>query len=108
MEDITGDLEILLTDLRKGSTPDLGLRGTSYRQWYQALENYGENKNLKIQQHYWEQVIDSYQPLPVDIEYEGVVKALDLKQEVRRLDVINTRALIQEVPESIIPKLMTY
>ncbi|MEO6221367.1 MAG: condensation domain-containing protein, partial [Ginsengibacter sp.] len=92
------DLELLLTSLRTGVPSELGFRSTSYRQWYEALEIYGKSNRLKTQQGYWEQVLDSYQPLPVDTKFQGLLKMADMQLELSRLDVVNTKALIQEVP----------
>ena len=92
------DLELLLTGFQKEEKADLGNKSSSYRQWYKALEQYGRASDLLSQSKYWEKVVSSYEPLPVDKEYKGIVRAKDIETHTMRLDSVQTQLLLQEVP----------
>jgi NRPS condensation-like uncharacterized protein len=51
---ILDDLELLLTKLSNGEKPELGVKSSSYRQWFKALEEYGQSKRALSQKKYWE------------------------------------------------------
>ena len=72
------DLELLINGLHKGAKTELGYKTSSYRQWYDALEQYGQSKRLLSQIPYWEEVVSSYEPLSVDKEYTGAVREKDI------------------------------
>ena len=95
---LVDDLELLLTGLSKGEKADLGIKSGSYRQWYEALENYGKSKRLLSQKNYWEKAVKSYKPFKEDKEFTGVVKAKDLESSLTKLDETHTLQLLQEVP----------
>jgi non-ribosomal peptide synthase protein (TIGR01720 family) len=92
------DLELLLTGLSKGDKVKLGNKSSSYRQWYHALEQYGQTKSLVSQKVYWQNAVESYQPLPVDKQYSEVVKARDTGHYFIHLGATQTQQLLQEVP----------
>ncbi|MBK8549760.1 MAG: amino acid adenylation domain-containing protein [Ignavibacteria bacterium] len=94
------DLELLITGLEKGSKPDLGNKGSSYRQWYEALEQYGKSKRLLSQSKYWQEVVSSYEPLAADKVYTGIVREKDMVHQTIRLDKVQTQLLLQEVPRA--------
>ncbi|MBA2610529.1 MAG: AMP-binding protein, partial [Bacteroidetes bacterium] len=94
------DLELLLTKLKNGESIDLGKKSTSYRQWYDSLEKYGQSHALLSQTKYWEHTVKSHQSLPVDKEYDGVVKQKDKGLHVVRLGAVQTRRLLQDVPRA--------
>ncbi|MEO6230171.1 MAG: non-ribosomal peptide synthase/polyketide synthase [Ferruginibacter sp.] len=92
------DLELSLNALSKGEAIVTGSKSSSYRQWYQAIEQYGQTKKALSQKYYWQQAIESYTPLPVDKVYGGLVKTADKKSLSVRLDATQTRSLLQEIP----------
>ncbi|WP_262892893.1 non-ribosomal peptide synthetase [Puia dinghuensis] len=95
---LLGDLEELLTGLRKGEQVSLGVKGSSYREWYGALEGYSRSKRLLEQKGYWSKVMGSYRPLRLDREYAGMVRLREMGSHTVRLGVEQTRWLLQEVP----------
>ena len=92
------DLEILLTGFASGGDVTLGYKTSSHRQWYNALEKYAQSSRLLTQAAYWQKITSSYQPLPSDKTYTGMVKAKERGFCNTELDAENTRLLIQEVP----------
>jgi amino acid adenylation domain-containing protein/non-ribosomal peptide synthase protein (TIGR01720 family) len=92
------DLEVLLSGLMDGGKTDLGDKSSSYRQWYNGLEAYGQSRRLLGQSGYWQQVVKSYEALPVDKAHAGEVRVKDLLHYSVRLSSEQTQALLQEVP----------
>jgi amino acid adenylation domain-containing protein/non-ribosomal peptide synthase protein (TIGR01720 family) len=92
------DLELLLTAISEGRTANLGPKSSSYRQWYQALEQYGLRRSVAAQKDYWQTAIAGYQPLPQDKAYEGRVMFKDMAHQRLRLNAAQTKQLLQEVP----------
>ncbi|MBK8551804.1 MAG: amino acid adenylation domain-containing protein [Ignavibacteria bacterium] len=97
---ILDDLELLLNGFTKNEKAELGLKSSSYRQWYEALAEYGKSRRLLSQINYWEETADSYEALKVDKEFTGAVRAKDLESQVMRLDSERTKELLQEVPRA--------
>jgi acyl carrier protein len=60
------DLQFLLDKLSAGQNAALGSKTSSYRQWYAALETYGQSQVSWLKENTWEQAIQNYQPLPFD------------------------------------------
>ncbi|RBL90698.1 non-ribosomal peptide synthetase [Chitinophaga flava] len=94
---------ILLEDLEqllKGMKDNLTDKTNSYRQWYTALEQYGQSSALLAQQPYWERVMKMARPLPAD-RHEGTAA---LTKETTSfslyLDETVTRRLLQDVPQA--------
>ncbi|MEL6867012.1 MAG: condensation domain-containing protein, partial [Bacteroidota bacterium] len=61
---------ILLADMERClSAPEneLGPKGSSYRQWQQALSHYATRPSTEAQLPFWQEMIKGYQALPVDI-----------------------------------------
>ena len=92
------DLELLLNSISQGQQPSLGQKGSSYRQWYQALEQYGKSRGLLSQTAYWQNTVQNYQPLPQDTSYKGKAKSSDTGSFSIRLNADQTKRLLQEVP----------
>ncbi|MCW3467114.1 non-ribosomal peptide synthase/polyketide synthase [Chitinophaga nivalis] len=92
------DLARLLEDRMTGQRTGLGVKGTSYRQWYQALAAYGQRPGVQLQQHYWEKAIQADYQLPVDRETTAPVYLKDTGVYTIGLDENRTRELLQEVP----------
>ncbi|MGF7083050.1 condensation domain-containing protein, partial [Mucilaginibacter sp. UYCu711] len=91
---LLADLEALLNQPEAA----LGSKSSSYRQWYQALENYGQQRGLQGQLNYWERVITQYEPLPADEPYTGTVQLADIRRYTIQLEAVQTRQLLQDVP----------
>ncbi|GAA3937011.1 hypothetical protein GCM10022209_34820 [Chitinophaga oryziterrae] len=86
------DLELLL----KGNilqTP----KSSSYRQWYQALADYGQTRRLQEQLPYWEQVVQHYTPLSTDHTFSDKVTISDMRHLEVRLNAKQTQRLLQEI-----------
>jgi non-ribosomal peptide synthase protein (TIGR01720 family) len=92
------DLELLLNGIQKDGKAELGVKGSSFRQWYEALEQFSNSKRLLSQGKYWENVVSNYKPLEIDKEFNGKLKAKDIESETISLDSIQTQLLLQEVP----------
>ncbi|MBK8552373.1 MAG: hypothetical protein IPL53_15415 [Ignavibacteria bacterium] len=94
------DLELLVSGLKEGGITELGQKSSSYRQWYNALENYGKSESLISQKAYWESSIANITVLPLDKEYEGEIKASDTGNISLSLGAEQTSQLLQEVPKA--------
>ena len=94
------DLELLLTGFLKNGNAKLEKKSSSYRQWYEALKEYGQSGRLLLQIPYWEKAESSYDPLPVDKTYNDAVLVKDIDLMSMRLDTMNTQLLLQEVPRT--------
>jgi non-ribosomal peptide synthase protein (TIGR01720 family) len=92
------DLELLLQGLMSGVKTETISKSSSYRQWYDALQTYGQGRRLKSQLSYWQQVTESYQAMPVDKGYEGDITVADTFHHSLRLGAAQTQLLLQEVP----------
>ena len=94
------DLEQLLTGFtnNENEKPQLGLKSSSYRQWYDALKEYGQSKKVQSQIPYWEEIESSYEAIKVDKDYSGEVKAKDIVNHSIRVNKNQTQLLLQEVP----------
>jgi amino acid adenylation domain-containing protein/non-ribosomal peptide synthase protein (TIGR01720 family) len=97
---LLSDLEHLLDGLQSGKKVPLGAKGSSYRQWYSALEQYGVSHRLLGQKPYWKQIVSSYKPLPLDHEYACEALMKDMRDYRVRLGADQTRYLLQEVPKA--------
>ena len=78
----------------------LDLKASSYRQWYEALEQYGKSKSLFHRVNYWEKTVQKVMSLlPTDKEYNGDVKPKDLENHIDEDLMLHRRKqLLQEVP----------
>jgi amino acid adenylation domain-containing protein/non-ribosomal peptide synthase protein (TIGR01720 family)/FkbM family methyltransferase len=92
------DLEHLITGILGGGKTDLGAKSSSYRQWYEALEKYGQSERLSSQKNFWENIVKNYSGLPVDKQYDGAVRVKDTHHHGMRLGAIETKQLIHDVP----------
>ncbi|PSL44170.1 non-ribosomal peptide synthase protein (TIGR01720 family)/amino acid adenylation domain-containing protein [Chitinophaga niastensis] len=93
---------ILLDDLHSLLEQDsdnyAARKGSSYRQWYNTLLSYGQQRRLLNQQSYWQQITTGYIPLKTATEWKGAITASDIHHWEVCLDTTQTRALLQEVP----------
>lgn len=92
------DIELLLSGKLKNENVGLGSKSSSYRQWYEALEEYGKSRKLLSQNNYWEKSVNSYEPLKVDKTFDRKVNAAEFKNQTIKLDTENTQLLLQKVP----------
>jgi amino acid adenylation domain-containing protein/non-ribosomal peptide synthase protein (TIGR01720 family) len=92
------DLETALADSRHRESSRqaggvLSPKGSSVRQWYEALDTYSHSPRLLAQAGHWADVTERYQPLGLSGDGQGSRQQCSL-----RLDAELTRALLQEVP----------
>ncbi len=94
------DLERACAQVQAGEPVDLGAKTTSYRQWAQALEAYASDPALRDEAAYWlAQGAADVAALPRDGDGDGAdASAGAAGPVVVRLDVDETRALLQDVP----------
>ncbi|SKA37911.1 non-ribosomal peptide synthase domain TIGR01720/amino acid adenylation domain-containing protein [Chitinophaga eiseniae] len=93
---------ILLEDLQQllqgQSLPER--KGSSYRQWQQALVNYGESQRGLSQAPYWERVVQQPLPLKTDKKFEGQVTVADTGNYTSQLDAQRTRQLLKDASQA--------
>lgn len=96
------DLEVLLKHdwQQEGDTAILGLKTSSYRQWYWQLESYRRSGRLASQVSWWNQVAEQYQPLPSDHGYAGRLMMRDIHYHRVRLDALYTDRLLHEASKA--------
>ncbi|MBO9205114.1 MULTISPECIES: condensation domain-containing protein, partial [Niastella] len=76
----------------------IGPKSSSYRQWYEALHQYGKSRRLLSQQPYWEATRNISSLLPVDKPHSGIIRKKDIRSYGIALDEQHTRQLLQTVP----------
>jgi amino acid adenylation domain-containing protein/non-ribosomal peptide synthase protein (TIGR01720 family) len=96
---ILNDLNTLLDNIAGGEELNLGTKGSSYRQWHKALNQYSESKRLLAQEKYWEQIIRSYDVLPADTAFTGKAQISDMTNIRVKLNAEYTAQLLREVPK---------
>ncbi|QNK64693.1 non-ribosomal peptide synthase/polyketide synthase [Pedobacter sp. PAMC26386] len=92
------DLGLLIKQPGKTAVSVLGSKSASYRQWYKALEGYGQRINK--QHTYWTEAVQHYVPLPEDHIYTERLTLADIGTKVTRLNSTDTQRLLQEVPQA--------
>jgi non-ribosomal peptide synthase protein (TIGR01720 family) len=93
------DFELLLTELSiNRKTINLGSKTSSYRQWYNALNQYGQSNRLLSQKSYWQNIVKGYLALPVDKDFNEKISVNDTCTYSVRLGAEQTRQLLQDVP----------
>jgi len=90
------DLDLLL----QGTEAGLAEKTSSYRQWYAALEQYSQTPALSAQQPYWEHVMKTARPLPVDHNEGQIALTKDTVSFSMHLDATLTRSLLHEAPQA--------
>ncbi|MCW3078681.1 non-ribosomal peptide synthetase, partial [Segetibacter sp.] len=93
------DLDLVISQLLDNQKVDLGSKTTSLRQWYNGLQQYGQNKQLLSQIGYWQNIVKSCEPITVDNSFEGEVLVKDVAHYQLRLAPEQTRSLLQQVPK---------
>ncbi|HET9278834.1 MAG TPA: condensation domain-containing protein, partial [Flavitalea sp.] len=93
------NLEFLITGLQKNLEPDLGIKTSSYRQWYAALSQYGQRRDTLAQAEYWEKVLKSYQPLAGEKVPGQNPRFRDMGSHLISIGSDQTSQLLQDVPK---------
>jgi amino acid adenylation domain-containing protein/non-ribosomal peptide synthase protein (TIGR01720 family) len=86
------DLQLLLKQVELPVT-----KSSSYRQWQQALQAYGQSRRGLMQQPYWEKVTQKYITLKTDRTFDGPVTASDIGSYTIHLPAGETHQLLKEV-----------
>ncbi|RQO73975.1 hypothetical protein DBR43_00780 [Pedobacter sp. KBW06] len=94
------DLSLMLAEPDAPALSVLGSKSISYRQWHQALQEYGKSGILQDQVPYWTTVVKNYIPLITDKVYFKRLTVKDTGTIVGRLSKADTQALLQEVPQA--------
>ena len=94
------NVEFLIAAFQSNQTLDLGIKTTSYRQWYEALKHYGQNQFVLSQVSYWETVLNSYRPLTTynDGAEKGTIARIS--GAGMTLETTQTTRLIKEAPKT--------
>ncbi|WP_430909721.1 amino acid adenylation domain-containing protein, partial [Maribacter sp. 2-571] len=61
------DMNLLLEQIGTNKEIDLGKKGSSYREWANALKEYSVSRRVVSQYSYWKTLHSSHGPLPVDM-----------------------------------------
>jgi amino acid adenylation domain-containing protein/non-ribosomal peptide synthase protein (TIGR01720 family) len=93
------DFEILLEGLEHKRLPDLGKKGTSYRQWQQELLAYGKEIASSSQLSYWQKTQQAFKPIPTDKVSIKPVTVSDLKFYQSKLSESKTKQLLTRIPK---------
>ncbi|RDV11083.1 amino acid adenylation domain-containing protein, partial [Pontibacter diazotrophicus] len=93
------DLELSLEAISKGKEAELGIKGSSYRQWHGALQHYAETKAIR-QQGYWQKVAKTEFILPIDKDQENVMLVGDQQTCTVVLDASSTQALLTDAQQA--------
>ena len=92
------DMEALLSLAADNLPFKLPGKTSSYRQWYAALQQYGQTRRLQLQLKYWQQVQSNYTGLLADHDFNEVVHIKDIGYHQVSLDAASTKLLLQELP----------
>jgi NRPS condensation-like uncharacterized protein len=93
------DLEKIYGQLVKGDTPVLSPKTHSYQQWANSLKEHASSQTLKEEIPYWEKIIQSTQPLPIDFNH-GPTTGPTVRTVSVSLTKEETTALLQRVPKA--------
>jgi len=90
------DLQRALEQLKQGQDIDLGPKGSSYRQWHQALLDFASSPWVTGQAGYWSNTVAGYKPLPVDKNPDAISAKKNLCVYKTSLKANLTKSLIAE------------
>ncbi|HLK96979.1 MAG TPA: condensation domain-containing protein, partial [Hymenobacter sp.] len=93
------DLNAVLKATRQGEPIHLGEKGSSYREYGQALQRYAGQQRTEQQLEYWKSVGEKFKPLPVDYPAESAVMN-DVADQSWSLDQHLTEKLLQRVSQA--------
>jgi len=91
------DMEEMLGAGMRGVSYNFGVKGSSYRQWYEALFAYGKSRRLEEQKGYWQKIVDQCAAMPRDRDVQGVVRREDMSNHMVCLSKEQTAVLLQEI-----------
>ena len=91
------DLDLLL---KNGGDNTMGNKTSSYRQWYNSLEKYGQSERLLTQKAFWQKVKSNYLPVSVEKEYKGLLQVRDVRYYNLQLTKAETITLLQGVSKA--------
>jgi amino acid adenylation domain-containing protein/non-ribosomal peptide synthase protein (TIGR01720 family) len=94
------DLEMLVSQIKKGEEPCLISKSLAYSDWYQILENLANSSEINRQKQYWQKAVSHKQNLPYDNQYIGSLKLKDMANCSTTLDSEQTKNLLQLVPKT--------
>jgi amino acid adenylation domain-containing protein/non-ribosomal peptide synthase protein (TIGR01720 family) len=94
------DMEQLLQAVVDKEAVSPEAKTSSYRQWYNRLEQYGQGKRLQEQRRYWQQAVRSGYRLPVDHDYKEQVLVADSRTYTLGLDTVLTHHLLHDVSKA--------
>jgi non-ribosomal peptide synthase protein (TIGR01720 family) len=93
------DFQTAYQKIRDGETLQLAARTTSFTDWARKLLKYARSRELRSERDYWlSQPWGKVTPLPVDFS-DGINTEETARAVSVWLDVEETRALVQEVPQ---------
>ncbi|WP_158447897.1 non-ribosomal peptide synthetase [Aquimarina longa] len=93
---ILDDFNTILETLEKEEKINLGVKGSSFREWVTEFRTYATHTSVLKQLPYWKSISDDYIPLPMDNEDKDS-KFKDLIEYSIRLDKEYTSLLLKEV-----------
>ncbi|WP_189457513.1 amino acid adenylation domain-containing protein, partial [Aquimarina muelleri] len=96
---ILDDFNAILEAVNKEEKIDLGVKGSSYREWVDALSTYAIDTSVMEQLPYWKTAINAYTPLPVDKKNERSTYK-DIIDYSIKLNAEYTAILLKEVHQS--------
>ncbi|MGB0523518.1 MAG: condensation domain-containing protein, partial [Flammeovirgaceae bacterium] len=93
-------LEQAFKSIKAQQEIDFGKKGTSYREWVQAVAHYAQSPSAKAQLPYWQAVKDAYRPLPVDLKHAHISISTDLQSIMVGLSKEATSALLKDTSQA--------
>ncbi|WP_225000436.1 non-ribosomal peptide synthetase, partial [Cesiribacter sp. SM1] len=93
------DLEQAIEMLRQGREIELGEKGSSYRQWQEALQQYAETKAI-LQKDYWQKVAKTAFVLPAEKDSRNAALVAHQQSYITSLDTGLTKELLTEVNQA--------
>jgi len=93
------DMEHALAAMAQGEAINLGTKGSSFRDWVEALQSYAQTETVEQQQAYWQSVVGSIEEIPVDHKVEKVLKK-DVARVPATLNAELTSQLLKEVNQA--------
>jgi amino acid adenylation domain-containing protein/non-ribosomal peptide synthase protein (TIGR01720 family) len=96
------DLALGCTQARDGKPISFPPKTTSFKEWAEQLRQFAQSEEVGQQSAYWlETAARSRQVRPLPVDHEGASNTVgDVRTLSVRLDAEETRALLQEVPET--------
>lgn len=93
-------LETVLSSILNGNKPDLGPKGTSYREWFSIVEKLADDPEVFSKLKYWQQVAMDYQPISSISNALSQSVYRDMKVHSVQLDPMLTSSLLEEANQA--------